>query len=156
MSESVKRVLVVANRTAATEPLLNAVRDRASRGPVEFHLLVPATPHGLHRVVDPEDNGHEEAQARLDVALELMCDVTGTEVTGSVGVADPVAAVSDALHAAHYDEIIVSTLPKRLSKWMRLDLPSKIRMRGLPVTHITGDATPVRAAATAGRRSDAA
>lgn len=139
MSDERTHVLVVANRTSATEPLLHAVRNRAIAGRVSFHLLVPATPHGLHRVVDPEDNGRDEAQARLDVALELMRAITGAHVTGEVGVDDPVAAVSDALYARHADEIIISTQSRRMSRWMRLDLPSKLRGYGLPVTHIVPD-----------------
>jgi hypothetical protein len=144
MSETVKRVLVVANRTAATEPLLHAVEQRAAQGPAAFHLLVPATPRGLHRVVDPEDAGQEEAEACLMIARDLLEERTGAEVTGNVGVADPMAAISDAVHHDHFDEIIVSTLPRRLSRWMRLDLPSKVRGLGLPVLHVMPDATAPR------------
>lgn len=56
------RVLIVANRTAATAALLEAVRERAGRDAAHFHLVVPATPHGLHRVVDPEVAGRTEAE----------------------------------------------------------------------------------------------
>ena len=35
------RVLVVANRTAESPELLNALQERAGRGPCEFTLLVP-------------------------------------------------------------------------------------------------------------------
>lgn len=143
------RILVVANRTAATEPLLEAVCRRADAGTARFHLLVPATPHGLHRVVDPEVAGQDEAQANLGRGIELLSARTGTEVTGQVGSADPLGAISDALHEAHFDEIIISTLPRRLSRWMHIDLPSKVRALGLPVTHVsreTARETAVRAA----------
>jgi hypothetical protein len=90
------RVLLVANRTATDEPRIAAVRDRARRGAATFHLVVPATPQGLHRVVDPEDTGIEEARRRLEAAL-----------------------------------------PWRLSRWMRIDLPSKVRALGLPVLHVS-------------------
>jgi hypothetical protein len=136
------RVLIVANRTAATEVLQEAVRRRASAGPAEFHLLVPATPRGLHRVVDPEVSGREEAAAQIELALGKLREATGAEVTGHVGDADPVAAISDALHERQFDEIIISTLPRRLSRWMHIDLPSKVRCLGLPVTHVEARRAP--------------
>jgi hypothetical protein len=142
MTETARRVLIVANRTAATEKLLDAVRQRAQAGPARFHLLVPATPHGLHRVVDPEDAGREEAQAQLERALGHLREAVGEEVTGHVGVADPMAAISDALHREDVDEIIISTLPRRLSRWMHLDLPSKVRGMGKPVTHVEAVRAP--------------
>ncbi len=131
------RVLIVANRTAAGQALVDAVRRRASQGPARFHLVVPAVPKGLHRVVDPEVAGREEGQARLDVALPLLSEAAGSEVTGQVGDADPIAAIHDAVALDGFDEIIVSTLPRRLSRWLRLDLPSKIGGLGLPVTTVT-------------------
>ncbi len=136
------RVLIVANRTAATDLLQEAVRARASAGPAEFHLLVPATPRGLHRLVDPEVSGREEAAAQLELALEKLREAAGAEVTGHVGDADPTAAISDALHEQHFDEIIISTLPRRLSRWMHIDLPSKVRGIGLPVTHVEARRAP--------------
>jgi hypothetical protein len=142
MIEPARRVLIVANRTAATEPLLEAVRRRAAAGPVTFHLLVPATPRGLHRVVDPEVAGRQEAEVQLERALELLREAAGCEVTGHVGDADPLAAISDTLHEHDLDEIIISTLPRRLSRWMHIDVPSKIRGWGLPVTHVEGVRPP--------------
>ncbi len=55
-----------------------------------------------------------------------------------MGDADPLAAVSDALHQRGFDEIIISTLPWRLSRWLRVDLPSKLRGLGVPVEHVEG------------------
>ena len=136
------RVLIVANRTAATEALLAAVRRRASQAPARFHLVVPATPHGLHRVVDPEVAGREEAQARLEAALPELSEAAGSDVTGNVGDADPLAAIHDALTHDGFSEIIVSTLPRRLSRWLRLDLPSKARGLGLPVLHVEAEDPP--------------
>ena len=130
------RILVVANRTAATEGLLDAVRARSAKGEVEFHLVVPATPHGLDRLVRPEDSGREEAQEVLRDALPALSTAAGCSVTGAVGDADPVSAIADELNQRAYDEIIVSTLSHRVSRWMHLDLPSKARGFGLPVTHV--------------------
>ncbi len=130
------RVLVIANRTAATPALLETVRRRALRSAAEFHLVVPATSGGLHRVVDPEDHGREEAEANLKSALPLMSAAAGAEVSGEVGDPNPVSAAHDAFHAGSYDEIIVSTLSRRVSRWTKLDLPSKARELGVPVTHV--------------------
>jgi hypothetical protein len=131
------RVLLVANRTATDPPLIEAVRRRARRGPVSFHLVVPATPQGLHRVVDPEVAGLAAAERRLLIALRALSDAAGQRVSGHVGDANPLAAVQDSLHLRGFDEIILSTLPWRLSRWMRIDLPSKIRALGVPVLHVT-------------------
>jgi hypothetical protein len=146
------RVLIVANRTAATDELLEAVRRRAQAGPATFHLLVPATPRGLHRVVDPEVAGHEEAAAQLALALERLREALDTEVTGHVGDADPMGAIADTLHHREVHEIIISTLPRRLSKWMHIDLPSKVRGLGKPVTHVEGEQAPVEDPQPAGGR----
>ncbi len=144
--EARPRILIVANRTAATEPLLDAVRDRAAAGQADFHLMMPASPQGLHRVVDPEDNGREEATARLGIALPLLSEAAGSGVTGEVGSHDPLAAVQDALQSSHYDEIIISTLPKRVSRWLKLDLPSKLAGLGVPVTLVNPDRAPAAGA----------
>jgi hypothetical protein len=135
-------ILLVANRTAHTAGLREAVRRSAERGAVRFHLLVPSHPRGLHRVVDPEDFGREEAEARLAAALPTLSAAAGHRVSGEVGVADPLAAIQDTLNRESFDEIIVSTLPARVSRWLRLDLPSKARGLGLPVTHVEAGAVP--------------
>jgi hypothetical protein len=135
------RVLVVANRTAATSGLLDAVRDRARRGDVAFHLVVPNTQHGLHKVVDPEDGDRSEAQRALDEALPLLSKAAGSEVTGEIGDAEPLAAIQDAVHLHGADEIIISTLPRRMSRWLRVDIVSKARGLGLPVSHVEAKET---------------
>lgn len=134
------RVLVLANRTAATPALVEAVRARTACGPAEFHLVVPASSAGLHRLVDPEDHGREEAAASLRVALPLLSAAASSEVTGEVGDSDPVSALHDGIHGGRYDEIMISTLRRRVSAWAKLDLPSKARALGLPVTHVEPDA----------------
>lgn len=130
------RVLLVANRTAATEGLLDAVRARAGRGPTTFHLVVPAHPHGLHRVVDPQEGDAGEADRALAEALPLLSAAAGSRVTGHVGDHEPLMAIQDAINRAPYDELVISTLPRRLSRWLHLDLVSKARGLGLPVTHV--------------------
>ena len=132
------RVLLVANRTASHQPLVDAVRRRAARPPVIFHLVVPATPQGLHRVVDPEVAGISVANQRLCDALPILSAAAGEQVTGNVGDANPLAAIQDALNLYGFDEIILSTLPWKISRWLRVDLPSKVRALGTPVLHVTG------------------
>jgi hypothetical protein len=136
-SEIPTRVLVVAHKTAATQPLLDAVRERAHRGPCTFTLLVPNATHGLHKIVDPEDQSAGEAQAVIDHALPLLSEAAGTPVEGIVGAPDPGVAVDDAINLYGFDEVIISTLPTRLSRWLKLDLPSKLSGTGLPVTTVT-------------------
>lgn len=129
-------VLVVAHQTAATDALLDAVRERAQSGPATFHLVVPRQAHGMHKVVDPQDSGGDEAQQVLDAALPKLSEAAGGEVTGDLGDAEPLCAIQDAINLGHYDEILISTLPRRISRWLRLDLVSKASALGLPVTHV--------------------
>ena len=137
-SEATARVLVVANKTAATPALIEAVRERAAKGPAAFTLLVPSSAHGLHQIVDPEDQGRSEAEATIELALPLLEEAAGKPVEPMIGVHEPLAAIQDAINLhGPYDELIISTLPKRVSKWLRLDLPHKAAGLGLPVTTVT-------------------
>jgi hypothetical protein len=138
MSESA-HVLVVAHQTAATPALLDTVRERARSGPVTFHLVVPRQPHGIHKLVDPQDASDDEANAVLEEALPRLSDAAGNAVTGSIGDPEPLMAIQDAINLGDYDEIIISTLPRRVSRWLHLDLVSKAKGLGLPVTHVDAD-----------------
>jgi hypothetical protein len=129
-------VLVVAHQTAAGDALLEAVRRRAEQGPARFHLVVPRQPHGMHKVVDPLEAGENEAHGVLDDALPKLSRAAGHEVTGDIGDSEPLMAIHDAVNLGHYDEIIISTLPLGISRWLKLDLVSKTKALGLPVTHV--------------------
>ena len=120
-------VLVVANRTAGSDELIDALRKRAERGPVKCTLLMPAGP-----------GGRPEARGRLDAAIAAM-KAAGIEVEGRIGVeADPVACVGEAWDPAKYDEIVISTFPSGVSHWLNLDLPQRVRrMTDAPVEHVT-------------------
>ena len=147
-SSSPARVLVVAHKTAATPTLIEAVRERAARGPATFTLLVPNPAHGLHRVMDPEDQGPNEGEQILELAVPLLEQAAGAPVQGMVGVASALDAVQDALNLHGFDEVILSTLPARISRWLHLDLPRKIAACGVPVTVVTpqGSGSPAPAA----------
>jgi hypothetical protein len=122
------RVLIVAHRTAATPLLLNAVRARARRSPSSFTLLVPR-PYW-----DPDT---DEAAATLELAIPLLEEAAAGRVEGIVGDTDPFVAVRDAVTKLGIDEIIISTLPARVSHWLRRDLPHRVEQFGLPVTVVT-------------------
>jgi hypothetical protein len=136
-SSTPARVLVVAYKTAATPALIEAVRERAGRGPARFTLLVPNPAHGLHAVMDPEDVEQTEGEQVLELAIPLLEDAAGGPVEGLVGDPSPMNAIQDAINIHGFDEVIISTLPARVSKWLKLDLPSKVSGLGLPVTTVT-------------------
>ncbi len=130
------RILVVANRTAESPELLEALSERAAHGPCTFTLLVPATPHGIAWAGDMhagEPEAEQHRRAFVDELREAGLDVHDAKV----GDPDPLAATADECNLNDYDELIVSTLPLRMSKWLRLDLPRKAHAAtGLPVTHV--------------------
>jgi hypothetical protein len=131
-SATTRRVLIVAYRTAATPALLEAVRDRAARAPVRFTLLVPR-PYW-----DPDT---EQAALTLELALPLLDQAADDRVEGLIGDPDPLVAIQDALAHEPFDEVILSTLPARVSHWLRRDLPSRVEQLGLQVTVVTAKAT---------------
>lgn len=132
------KILILAHRTAATPVLLDAVRMRAEEGACEFTLLVPNVPLALRRMEDPEGGSDSEAQMILDLALPLLEEACGQPVTGLVGDPNPLSAVADAINRhGPFDEVILSTLPRRVSRWLRTNLPSKIAGLGMPVTTVT-------------------
>src|SRR5829696_6714576 len=128
-------VLVVANKTAGSPELLEALRQRAEQSPAKFHLVVPSSPRGASWAFDMH-SGHDAAEHDLEGALGRIRE-QGIDIDGEVGDPDPVAAISDAANAGEYQEVIVSTLPKHVSKWLHVDVASKAaHATGLPVTHV--------------------
>jgi hypothetical protein len=147
-SSAPARVLVVAAKTAATPVLIDAVRERAARGPAVFTLLVPNPTHGLHSVVDPEDQGAGEAEAIVELAVPVLEQAVGASVDHIIGDPVPLDAIQDAVNLGSFDEIILSTLPVHVSRWLKLDLPSKVKGLGLPLTTVTAGSEEDAAAAT--------
>ena len=121
-------VLIVAHRTAATPPLLDQVRSRAAAGPCRFTLLVPRTLW---------DADTEQAAVTLELAIPLLEEAAGGHVEGLIGGDDALRAVEAALESHAYDEVIVSTLPARVSHWLHVDLPARVARLGVPVTVVT-------------------
>jgi hypothetical protein len=149
------RYLVVGNQTLDSDVLAEQVRERMARGPAEFWLAVPATPvkdlasnmvaipmpvmGGVLRMPEPPAEARRLAQAKLDAALRKLTAL-GATVDGAVTDADPMRAVEEAMSNREFDEIIVSTLPRRLSRWLHQDLPDRLQDRfGVPVTDIVAE-----------------
>jgi hypothetical protein len=122
------RVLIVAYRTAATPRLVEHVRTRAAAHPCTFTLLVPR-PYW-----DPDT---DEAAITLELALPVLEEAAGKPVAGVIGDTDPYDAVHDELERGDYDEVIISTLPEHVSRWLRRDLPHRVEQLGVPVTVVT-------------------
>jgi hypothetical protein len=122
------RVLVVAHRTAATPRLLDEVRARARRSACSFTLLVPR-PYW-----DPDT---DEGATTLELALPLLEQAAGGHVEGILGDSDPFIAVKAAVEELGFDEVVISTLPARVSRWLHRDLPHRVEALGLPVTVVT-------------------
>jgi hypothetical protein len=128
-------LLVVANVTAASDELIDCLRDRADRGSCRFTLVMPAS--------------GAEARTRLATALERMRDAGLENVDGKVGDPDPVVAVMEIWDPMKFDEIIVSTLPTGSSRWLGLDLPRRLgKLTSVPVEHVVSQ--PAREPVPAG------
>jgi hypothetical protein len=154
----VHHYLVVANHTLGGQELLDAISDRISRGPAEFWVLAPATPT-IHLIndfnalscafpVDPDllpsaadvrtrDQAVAEAKSNLDTELHHLREI-GATADGAVGDPDPMKAIETTLAQQRFDEIIVSTLPPGISRWLAWDLPHRLRAKtDVPLTVIT-------------------
>ena len=142
------RVLIVANRTLGSVEVIAAARERVQAGATELWIVAPATqPRDATAgigvvtadlpVLAGSDQAYQQAEKRLDETRDRMASL-GVPVGGEVGDADAFKAVGQVLKTRQFDEILVATLPKHVSHWLRADLPSRLhRKHNLPVTTIT-------------------
>jgi hypothetical protein len=122
--------LVVAYRTAATPRLLQEVSRRARGRPFRMTLLVPR-PYW-----DPDT---DEAQVVVELAVPLLERAILGHVDAVIGDSDPVEAVRQFIATTEVDEVIISTLPQRVSKWLHRDVPSRVQALGVPVSVVTAE-----------------
>jgi hypothetical protein len=66
------------------------------------------------------------AEKRLNAAIDRLRGL-GVEVSGEIGPRDPVEATVDALRGRQVDEILLSTLPAGISRWLGQDVPSRLK-----------------------------
>jgi hypothetical protein len=139
--DAATRVLVLANRTADSNELRQQLLTRHGQGPIAVTMLAPA----IWEVQDPH-GGTESAWRRLRAAQKHL-QAGGIEVSCLIGDPDPLTAFEREWQRGHYDEIIVSTLPRYLSKWLHFDLPRRIAhaAAGVPITHVIASPEPAGA-----------
>lgn len=137
-----RRYLIVAHKTLGGTALLDAVRDRLTAGPSAFYIVVPITHPADHFWSEGEVQAR--ATAHLEAAIERLQGLGVDHVAGEIGDTNPVHAVHQVLDRdSDFDEVIVSTLPPGVSRWLNLDVPSRLRKGGaIPVVHVIGDAVP--------------
>ena len=154
------RYLVVANQTLGGEQLADEINRRIEAGASSFYVVVPMAPVqdasvrvGMEmadtgvapsvlsdlggKQASAERTAEGQSRARLDRLLATI-RAAGGNAEGDIGRTDPLDAIADAIAEGPFDEIIISTLPAGPSRWLRMDVPSRVERRfGLPVTTIT-------------------
>jgi hypothetical protein len=154
-----RRCLVVANQTLGGRELREELRKRAGAGDCSFYVLVPNTRAAHYHVVpaagglvpmpsmatgyggpETDEEATQEARERLSRVLAYLAEL-GVEAEGRLGSAHPLEGVEEVLAQHEVDEVVVATLPKRISRWLGSDVPHQIERRfGLPVTTIVSRA----------------
>jgi hypothetical protein len=136
-----QRYLVVANQTLGAQTLANRLRELARREPASFFLVVPATPPRDHLWTEGE--ARATAKASMDAAMARFASLDA-ELEGEVGDGNPMLAIGDAIRDhGPFDGIVISTFPKGLSKWLKVDLPHRAEAAyGIRVEHVIGEPEP--------------
>jgi nucleotide-binding universal stress UspA family protein len=146
------RYLIVANQTIGGEQLTAKLDELIGAGSCTLRFLVPVTDtEGLHQwdyppidrvIPDAHRIAAALAQGRLEHELDRLRR-SGIEASGEVVDALPIERNQELVHEEHFDGVVVSTLPRRLSRWLVMDLPHRIaRLSDIPVTHVEGNAGP--------------
>lgn len=158
-----RRYLVVANRTLGGKRLVQELHERIADEDCSFYVIVPLTPvadypdslslplapgfpgpmpipANMEHIEEAEQRARDNAHERLKRLLELIAD-QGAAADGRLGDPNPIPAVEAVLAERDIDEIILSTLPAGPSRWLRLDLPSRLQRHvDVPVTVIEAGA----------------
>lgn len=125
-----RRTLIVANRTASTPLLLQEVKRRAAERPTRFALLIP------------DVKSRKAADWTLETALKLLEGAAKGPVEGLVGGEDAFESIKRVIADGSFDDVVISTLPRRTSEWLRRDLPRRVEKLDIPVTVITQPGGP--------------
>jgi len=132
------KLLVVANETVVGKPLIDAVKARAAKGPVQVHVICP---QNMPRAgwVQYGEEARWAAENRLKATLARLSEA-GIEAGGAIEDPDPYTAIMDELGRADYDEIIISTHPETRSGSRRRDLIERVKQATRrPVEHVVVD-----------------
>ena len=138
------RYLVVAHETVSNPKLVEKLKEIAKEDEsAKFVLLVPASPvrHLLlwktDTATEQEAAEHREAEGR-EAFIQAGVNLVATRI----GAESPVDAIDQELREnPGYAGLIISTLPKEHSRWLRLGLPRVMEQKHhLPVHHV--EATP--------------
>jgi hypothetical protein len=140
VDHAVYRVLVVANETVGGDVLRERIQSAVEgRADAEVLVVTPALNSPLKHWVSDEDQARSAAQERLDESLARL-SVAGLDARGTIGDAEPLQAIEDALRTFGADEIIISTHPEGRSHWLEQGLVDAARERfELPITHVVVD-----------------
>jgi predicted deacetylase len=134
----VTHILVIANETAASQTLLEAMRGEAT-GPDDRVTVIAPVNEPSQGYVVYEDTRRASAGRRLDTTLKQLRE-NGITAQGFVVETGPVQAAKDALAQLEpsVDEIVVSTHGAERSGWMRRNVVEEIERvaKGVPVRHV--------------------
>ncbi len=128
-----RKFLVVANQTLGGTELKAEIERRIADGDCEFHVVVPVTrledyhgsTGGSADLYGQEDQARKQAHRRMMALVGEIRDA-GAKADGELGDANPLVAIQKAISTRHYDEIVLSTFPQGVSKWLKMDLPSRV------------------------------
>jgi hypothetical protein len=146
-TDDTRRILVVANQTAAGRELLEEIGNRCRGEDCEVLLVSPALVGSrAERWASDIDEGLDLARERMGRSVTALRGV-GVEVRAEVGDPDPNMAIEDALRTFAADEIVISTLPPGESRWLEHDVVERTRrVVALPMTHVVVDLDAERTA----------